>query len=300
MRRLNFTILFVLLLLLLATFSLATSSYSDPDIKITLLSQSPDPVEPGQVVSLKFKIENNGTETSKDTIIKILPNFPLSVYGDLVEKNLGKLRAGSTGADAVITEFKLKIDPAAVEEDTEIELELKTGDMSKLYVNDEFLIDVQTQDAILDITSITSEPGQIPAGEVANVDIMVKNQADSLLKDIKFKLDLLGGDLPFAPYQSSSERRVSQLESEYQNSLNFKLIVDPDAKSGLYKLPLNITYNDEKGNSYHSSDVLALVVGDVPKIIPFVKKRSVMQKEMGGKITLGLVNSGTIGVKYLE
>jgi len=269
-------------------------------INATFVSQSPDPVEPGQVVTAKFKIENEGKSTIEDVIVKIVPKFPFTIYNDATEKNIGKLRANSIGANAVEVGFKLKVDEEAVEEETEIELMIKVAEnVWKSYTGNEFLIDIETHDAVLDITSITSEPKQIAPGETADVSIMVKNQADSLLKDIKFKLEF-DNDLPLAPYQSSSERRIAQLKSNYQNSLAFKIIADPEAVPGLYKIPLNISYNDEKGNSYSTNDILAVTIGEIPKIRAYVKKSTVLQAKEHGKITLEIANAGSSDLKFLE
>ena len=48
----------LLALLILVSSTLVCASSVAPDLDVTLLSQSPDPVEPGQVVKVKFKIEN--------------------------------------------------------------------------------------------------------------------------------------------------------------------------------------------------------------------------------------------------
>jgi hypothetical protein len=293
-------ILFILVSLLMFSLVEATFYSSNSDIEVTFLSQDPDPVEPGQIVKVKFKIENEGKETTEDVIIKLNPKFPFSLYNDVAEKNIGKLPATSTGSDAVIVEFKLKVNEKAIEEETELELEIEMGDASAIYVNDDFLIDIQTKDAILDITSITSDPKQIAPGETAEVSIMVKNMADSLLKDIKFKLDFQEEGVPLAPYQSSSERRISQLESGYQNSLKFNVIADPEATPGLYKVSLNITYNDEKGNNYVVKDVLAITIGELPKLKAYIKKSSVLQANAAGKVTLEIANAGSSDIKYLE
>jgi len=300
MKKLN--IFITVCLILLSSFLVqAASNYDSPEIEITLLSQDPDPVEPSQVVKVKFKVENEGKETTQDVIVKILPKFPFTIYGDQEEKNIGKLRAEQTGADAVIVEYKLKVDENAIEDETEIELMVKVTEDSWIsYTNDQFLIDIQTHDAVLDIVSITSDPQQIPPGETAKIDVMVKNLADSLLKDIKFKLDFDDDDLPLAPYQSSSERRVSQLHSDYQKSLTFHLIADPDAAPGLYKIPLDITYNDEKGNAYSVDDVLAVVVGETPQVKAHIKKSTVLQPDKEGKLTLEIANIKTTDVKFLE
>jgi hypothetical protein len=293
-----------LLVVLLSSFAYAglnqISEADSPQIRTTLQSQSPDPVEPGQIVTVKFKIENEAKQTSEDVIVKLLPKFPFKLYGDVAEKNIGKLKAVSTGADAVIVQYKLKIDDLAVEGDTELELEVLWGENGIGYTDDEFVIDIQTHDAILDITSIVSDPKQITPGESSVISISVKNLADSLLKDIKLKLDFASADLPLAPYQSSSERRLSILKSGFQDSLQFSVIADPEATPGLYKIPLNISYNDEKGRSFSINDILALTIGEAPKIRPYLKKSTVLQANQAGKVTIEIANAGTSDVKFLE
>ncbi len=291
----------ILTMLVFSSLSLAAISYTNsPQIKVTLMSQDPDPVEPGQVVTVKFKVENNGSQTSKDVIVKLMPQFPFTIYGDTAEKNIGKLKALATGADAAIVEFKLKVDDNAVEEDTELELAAYMGDSGVSYTNNEFLIDIQTHDAVLAITDITSEPSLIAPGSTGKVTIMIKNTADSLLKDIKFKLDMSGSSIPIAPYQSSSERIISQLNSNFQQTMTFTVIAKPDAASGLYKVPINISYNDEKGTSYTQTDVLAIVIGERPKLNAYIKKSTVQQAGKNGKVTLEIANSGNTNMKFLE
>lgn len=296
-------LIFLLLsILLILPLSLgANLIYHGPNIQVTLLSQSPDPVEPGQILTVKFKIENTGEEATIDTIVKLLPKFPFSLYGDQAEKNLGKLRAGQTGADAAIVEYKLKVEETAVEGDAEIELMVRsTQDAWVSYTDNELLIAIQTHDAVLDIAKITQEPETISPGGTAKVNFLIKNLADSLLKDIQFRLEFSSSTLPLAPYQSSSERRIAQLQSNFQQSLSFQLIADPAASSGLYKIPLNITYNDEKGKHYMVKDILAVLIGEKPYLKTSIKKTSVLQANQPGKLTLEIANAGPTDVKFVE
>ena len=106
--------------------------------------------------------------------------------------------------------------------------------------------------------------------------------------------------MPLAPYQSSSERRIAQLQTNKISPLSFQIIADPDATPGLYKVPLNITYNDEKGNDYLVEDILAITVGDIPKLKVYIKKSGVLQSKKEGKITLEIANAGSSDVKFLE
>lgn len=288
----------LLIVVFLSIIPVTHAITSNPDVDVIMQSQSPDPVEPGQIVIVKFKIENSGDETKDPATVTILPKYPFEIYGDTTTKNIGVLRAGSTGTSSQIVEFKLKVDENAVEEETEIELILSYGTTSKAYINDDFMIDIETHDAVLSVTSIDVKPERIAPGETSKVDLSIKNYADSLLKDIKFKLDFT--NVPLAPYKSSVERRIAQLQGGFQDTLSFNIIAEPDATAGLYKVPMNISYNDEKGNSKEINDILTLSIGAKPKIKAYIKKRDVYKANSAGTITIEVANAGTTDIKLLE
>ncbi|MBI2151652.1 hypothetical protein HYU21_02925 [Candidatus Woesearchaeota archaeon] len=290
----------IILTLFVSLASAVTYNGNAPKLKASLISQSPDPVEPGEIVTLKFKIENEGKQTTNDVIVKIKPDVPFQLYGSEKEVNLGKIRASVTGVDGEIVEFKLKVDENAVEAETEIELELASGDTSVAYLDNEFLIDIRTRDALLEITSINYVPEQIVPGQTGEVKISIKNLADSVIKDIKFDMDFSRSTIPLAPYQSTSQRQIPILESNHQLPLSFKMIADPTAAPGLYKIPLNISFSDEQGTSYLIDDVLAITIGETPKVRPYIKKSDVFQNGKSGKITLEIANAGNSKIKFLE
>jgi len=294
---------FTLLLLILGILVLSTDlvlAVGGSMVKVSLTSQSPDPVEPGSIVTLKFKIENSGAESTQDAIVKIKPVFPFSLYGDVAEKNIGKLRASTTGADAEILEYKLKVADDAVEKETEIELSVSLGETAVTYNDNEFLVNIESADAILDITAVTFSPEQIPPGGESEVQVTVKNLAHYVLKKVKLDFDFTKNDLPLAPYQSSSQRQISEIKSGYQLPVTFKIKAQPEATPGLYKIPLNITYYDENGNFYRLSDMLAVTVGEQPKVRAYIKKSTVQREGKNGLVTIEIANAGMTKLKFLE
>ena len=108
------------------------------DISITKIDQSPDPVEPGDIVEVDFKIENVGDETTEDVIIKILPEFPLSTYDGHFRNKLGKLPASVSGSHTEIITFKLKVDENAVGGEVDLDLKVSHGDFAFTYDDSEF------------------------------------------------------------------------------------------------------------------------------------------------------------------
>ena len=60
----------LIVLIVLSFLSVQAAYYTSPQIQATLLSQDPDPVEPGQVVKVKFKIENLGKDYVRTAFAK--------------------------------------------------------------------------------------------------------------------------------------------------------------------------------------------------------------------------------------
>jgi hypothetical protein len=287
----------LILILIFATFTIAYPS--TPSINVYLLSQDPDPVEAGEIIELRFKVENVGVEATEDTILTFVPEYPFTLYGDSAEKNVGKLRTSMSGADAAIIKYKVKVDENAIEGKFPLNLNVKTGSQIVKY-DEDFYVNIQTRNAILDIDSITTSPEIIAPGENGEITVKIKNRADTLIRDIKVNIDLTSEELPFAPYQSSSERRVSQLQQGLHRELTFPIIVSSEASAGIYKVPLEFYYNDRQGTAYSTSDIVTILIGEEPKLKPYVRSSEVLRTDSNGMLIIGMANTGTSDIKYLE
>lgn len=81
MRILAILILFIVAATL-ANAAVNTVYYGEsPRIAVSIASQDPDPVEPGKIVELNFKLDNQGA-LAKNVIFEILPEYPLSLLPD--------------------------------------------------------------------------------------------------------------------------------------------------------------------------------------------------------------------------
>ena len=69
MKKILFLVLIVVLLLLPAVAARR-------NIDATFLNQNPDPVEPGEYVDLRWKLENTGDEDISSITVQIKPKFP--------------------------------------------------------------------------------------------------------------------------------------------------------------------------------------------------------------------------------
>ena len=127
--------LIILTMVFLICIIFVNAGYLDtPQVEVTLLNHDPDPVNSGNVVEVRFKVENTGEQTIEDFVIEIIPDYPFSLYSGTAQKNYGKLIGGQDGIDSIIVDYKLRIDEDAVEGDNEIKLRYTYGEAEKWWI----------------------------------------------------------------------------------------------------------------------------------------------------------------------
>lgn len=304
--------LFVMLIMALAVnASYYTFPVLDkPELVVTYMSQDPDPVEPGGYVELKFKVENEGTEPAENVQVEILPEYPFTLdSGEDAVKSIGIIRGRQTGTDAFIVKFRLKVDKDAVSGDNTIDVRYNSDKTGWIKLEDNN-VEVRSEYAILAVNDVKSDPEMIRPGEVAEVTMTLENMADALLKDIKVNLLLYKAthgtsvvvyeEKPFAPIGSSNEKTLNNLERGTTEDIVFKLMADPDADAGLYKIPLVVSYADNTGKNFSLEDnIVGLVVGDSPELVVFVEDSEISAAKTSGDVTVKFVNKGTTDIKFL-
>lgn len=301
MRKKSISIILITIFALCSAAFAVTTAYVPriAQLDFTMISQDPDPVEPGNIVDLRWKIENIGGGAAEDVQVELVADYPFSLYsGDLV-KELGIIQGRQTGDKGVIILYKVRVDENAVEGTNEIKLKYKTANTGWVEL-DPFEIRIQTVDATLSVEKIDVTPELAAPGEKAVISVEVKNLADSLLKDITVKLDLSSKDLPFAPLQSATEKRIKLMSSGEKKSLDYVVIVEPDAEIDVYKIPLEISFNDNLGNSYEKSDIIGIIVGSAPDLIYNIDSSTIKTAGVKGKVTLKFVNKGLTDIKFLN
>lgn len=164
----------------------------------------------------------------------------------------------------------------------------------------------------LTINSVNVNPQEIGPGETATIDIEIENNLNQDVTDVSVLLDLSGIvasqvpgvastvlDVPFAPYDSSNEKAIDELEDNEDKNFNFKIIASPDAKAGLYKIPLEVSYTDEQGTVHNKESLISLTVNSKPEIAIELED-GLLLKGQNNKITLRIINRGLSDAKFLE
>ncbi len=274
-----------------------------PDLRVTISIQDPDPVEPGKEVEVSFKIENNGT-TADNVIFEVLPEYPFSLIpGESPTKSIGTIGTSQNGKQSVIVRYKLRAAQDAVDGNHEIKVRYKIEGFDSWVMLEDLNIKVQSHDAIIAVDKFVSEPNIVAPGSRAKLVITLKNYATSLLKDIKVVLDLgKSGDeaTPFSPLGSTNEKVISYIEPQSTKQIEFELLVDPDAASKSYKIPISIRYSDAISKNYSKSNIITVIVGDEPDVSVGIDSTTIYSAGTAGEITVKIVNKGLPDMKFVN
>lgn len=290
-----------------ATFDSLDSSIAN--LNISMINQQPDPVEPGNIVEVRFKVENLGTMAAKDVIFEVLPSYPFKAQTEKeAVQNIGTIGPRQVGSEGVIVKVKLVVDKNAIEGSHEVQVRYKSEGNDWIKRSEKFMIDVQTHDAILSIVSVESTPETLEPGKVSKLTMNLKNLGDTYLKDVKVQIGFVRvaatataityEEYPFSPVGSSDEKIVDMILSKSTNPVEFNIIADPDAESGVYKIPIYTTYVDNVGNNYSKTNLISLIIAAKPSVNIDSGDIGDINPETKGTVTVKVVNSGLSDVKF--
>ncbi len=306
-----FSLLTVAFMLILSAAAVSATDYGYADsayVKLSLLNQDPDPVQPGDYVDVRISVENLGTEPASSIVLVADESYPFSFDpGYNRTRAISKLGKLQKDDNSRIIKFKLRVDNNAVEGDSTFKVRYKYG--NKGWQDAEFNISIRTIDALLAVESIKTLPEQLVQGKKAKVNVILKSLDDSVLKDVSVKLDLALTtlstgtsltSLPFAPVGSATEKKAQLIGPGKELIFSYDIIVYPDAASGVYKVPVQVHYYDILGNEYTKQDFIGIIVGDKPKLSVSVDNPEDIAEGSISEASIKFVNHGITDIKYLN
>jgi hypothetical protein len=164
----------------------------------------------------------------------------------------------------------------------------------------------------LTISSVNTNPNEVQPGEKFSLDLKIENNLEDDVENVVVSLNLnavispttgqvISSAPPFAPYQSSSEVIIEDINGEDDEKASFDLIAFSDAVSGTYNIPIQVSYKLNNGTKVPSESlgVVSVIVNAKPQI-DVSSEGGVLIKGTNGKISIKIVNSGLGNAKFLS
>lgn len=285
------------LILLLMPIVHAGMPTSGPNIQMTLVNQNPDPVQPGGYADVKVGITNAGMSSVDALYVKVENNYPFTVVGEDT-KQISGLAAVQTDSNTQIIHFSIQVDKNAYPGKVPITVEYSTDKQS--WIKQTFYINVGSSGDKVLVKSTSTNPNVVSPGKKVRIIVNLKNYGNSLVKNVRLSMDLSNLQETFAPVNSPTNKEIPFISPKQSVTSNFTLILSPNAKAGVYSLPISMTYDDSEGKTHQVNDLIGLIVGGRPSIFiqPSSSPNFIIGRE--GSLTFKVVNGGILDSKFVK
>lgn len=227
-------------------------------INISLVSQDPDPVVAGDIVEIRFGLENHGGEAVTDVVLEIVPEYPFDLASVDATEEIGTMNPYQDDEEMKIADFKLKVNAGAPAGSYKVYVwEYQKGKRDIIRTEKSFYIEIKNRESteiiFIDRTIL------IP-GEETSMKFTINNVGKAPLRDLKFTWSNERNVV--LPVGSGSAKYIKSLDTGESAELNYRVIANTDADPGLYKLDLILEYDDPiTGKVKQITDVAGVYVG---------------------------------------
>jgi len=257
--------------------------YGQPRVIIHEARTIPDPIIPGQPFSLTLILRNVGDGMAEDVLVGIGgsgPAVPLTAGSrqlvamlaaegmQEVSQSLTVSEATQKGShnQAISVQYR---DERGNFYDAEQWVGLTVQGLEK---------EERTSWPRLTIASYSSQPESLIPGEVFNLFVDLANIGQAPAKDIRLVLgsgelteDMSGGYAapamaPFAPLDTSNVKFIPYVGAQERTTVVQRMIVDGNARSGIYALRITFGYQDEEQVKYTAGELITLLVVRQPHL----------------------------------
>ncbi len=289
-------------ILIIFAISLSAVSYAATQLQVSLSSYKPAPASRGQYLDVWVKIYNAGTQPAKNVALNIIQNAAF-IPVENTTTIIGEVKPG----ESALVKFRVIVSRDAVEGINYLEVNYSSNYPQGPWTKTRLPVEVITSTPTLIIKKIYTSPEKVPQGQKVTLTLMIGNEGSTLLKDILIKVDVSNTIMcsqtceiisnPFFP-TTSTVKRLATLLPGRSSTIQYSFIVDPEADSGLYKLPINISYLDEAGAKHSFNEQATFIIASKPILTTTFEGITI--KKQGIEPIISISNKGLEPVKRLS
>lgn len=243
-----------------ATSGTTISSHDNSQLlSISLINQEPDPAMAGDIVDLRFGIENQGGQNAENVMLEIDPQYPFEpISGNSTFIEVGTLSPYQTDSNMQVVKCSLRLNSEATAGNYSLNvLVYENGKQDQFSTQKTFSIPVGGQNSA-EIVYINKT--ELTPGEQTPIQFVLRNVGSSPLRNVVFSWTS-SGDIVL-PVGSDNTKYMDYLGVGQEVGLDYNVTADAAATAGLYKLNLSLKYDDAiTGSTRQTSTVAGMYVG---------------------------------------
>ncbi len=233
-----------------------TSSPNSANLNVSLVSQNPDPAKSGDMVELRFMIENTGGRPTSDLKFELLVEYPFTeIPGEEYIKTVSALKAYQQGADAITIKFKVRVDKDAIKGSNQIKLKRSEVGMDYAVIQS-FVVDVTGSEYA---QIIYVDKSILSPGEETPLKFTITNVGTSPLQNLVFSWNEKNGVI--LPVYSDDTKYIKYIDVGESTDVEYTVVADVNTDPGLYQLDLTLKFDAESGVSQEMNTKAGIFVG---------------------------------------
>ncbi len=281
----------LLTFLILALLTGAATAQKSVQMEVQKVNMEPVPLQTSEYADIWLEVVNTGDAGSGDVRAEFVESFPFSIdEGEKSSWNLSELEPGERKQ----IHMKVRVADNAVQGENDLKLRTSYGDLK---VTHDIPLEVRSDNDILSVSEVDF-PGKVAPGSQNEMSLQLENLADGQMKNIDVKLDLSG--IPVAASDTTS-RTVTDIDPDRSESISYSLNVDESAENGVYKIPVEISYENEAGNEFTRQTTIGAVVGGNPELeVGLNSVEDELTPGSTGSVTVRIVNRGRGSADFVK
>lgn len=273
----------VLMVFLIAFSSIGYAQGTSTNLEMEVVRMEPAPLQAGEYADLWIRVTNTGSADASNPTFQIVDDFPFQGTDNTEWSPRGGLGAGET----VNWRTQVKVNENAVFGENDLKIRETSGN-NDVWVTEKLNLSVRTDDRSL-IVSDLDFPERVEPGSTGEMTLTLENLANSQFQNIDVNLDV--SEIPVAP-RETSRKRISSVGAGESQNVTFRLDVDGDAENQLYKLPIQIDYQNQAGQELSVTETTGVNVGGFPNLDVDVDESDIRSSGQRGTVTFRVLNKG--------
>jgi len=243
----KYQIIFSILLIVISLFSITSVSANtyntdSPYLRVVAEEISPEPVEPGQDVTVKIRLINEGGDSGEEVSLKLNAGYPFFIKTE--SNNFENKRTLCVGC-SIDNTYYLVVDANAKSGLYPLDFEIYEGDIIIKPTDTINIKIVGKPDIILETKIIESN---VSSGDKFIISFDARNIGTGIARNIKVtpqsdNILMLGSNINL----------IDEINPNKTVSFNSEFIVKESLEPDTYKFPIKLNYVDEQGNTYETS-----------------------------------------------
>lgn len=260
-----------------------TAAQTSSNIDIELKNSEPTPLQTSEYADIWLEVRNTGSSEADNIEIEFNENYPFSVErGDRKNWSIPELIPG----DTYQMHLQTRVDNNAVQGNDTLNFKVETPGIS---FEEKVPVEVRSDRNILSLNQVNF-PEKAAPGSTNQMQLNLENLGSGQLKNIQVSLDTSSENLPLAT-SGSSQKNIASIDSASVETLNYSLSIDESAENGVYKLPIQINFENEAGTSFEQQTTTGINVGGEPQLDVDLNTEEAIT-EGTRELTFRLVNKG--------